>query len=350
MDNRYRQASIIWIIFLIIFLNPIRADIKTTKIAQDNSSKVVMIITFDSHEQPLSIGSGFYISEDGKIATNYHVIEEANSAIVKEIGSDEKTKVDSVVQISAEHDLAIIKINKVTKPLKLGKDETLLVGEKIVSIGNPEGLEGTVSEGIVSGFRSLNEDFRLIQITAPISPGSSGGPVFNSEGELIGIATASIVSGQNLNFAIPISALNKLISEKPLDLKLNQVNFPLLSKKQSQLVYSQEIELIRIIDYSYGTRYVGGSGYFEFSIYNGSQHDIKNIKVIIIFYKNDPNKTITVGKPPVHFEAYDIKEIIPSKLSKRIKKLIDPLDSDWVAHFRVLDYNILPYSEELQFK
>lgn len=275
-----KKAKRNFIILLIFFISVYLLWADTKKIVQDNLSKVVMIITFDPNNQPLTIGSGFYISQDGKIATNYHVIEGAASAIVKEVGSDKKLSVDKVIQMSAEHDLAIIKINKTTESVILGRDETLLVGEKVVAIGNPEGLEGTVSEGIVSGFRSVSKDFRVIQITAPISPGSSGGPFFNSKGEAVGIATASIVSGQNLNFAIPISALLNLISMEPLNHKLSHIDFPLLVKKKAQLIDSRGTELVRVVDYNLSGYDRSTSGYIEFSIFNGSRHDLSSHLII----------------------------------------------------------------------
>ena len=334
-----------FLILLLLLINVFILRAETKKIVQDNLSKVVMIITLDSNNQPLSIGSGFYISTDGKIATNYHVIEGAASAIVKEVGSDEKISVDSIIQMRAEHDLAIIKIKRTTNPVVVGKDETLLVGERVVAIGNPEGLEGTVSEGIVSGFRSVTEDFRIIQITAPISQGSSGGPLFNSKGEVIGIATASIVSGQNLNFAIPISTLNNLSSQKILNLKLNQVDFPIFAEKALQGPSSFETELVRVVDYKLGEYARSTSGYIEFSIFNGSQHAINNIKIVVIFYKgiwdSKSGQTIREGDYPVHFEEYIIYETIPSRLSKRFLWTIDPLDEYWIAEFRVLKFDIV---------
>jgi hypothetical protein len=349
----YREM-ILSFILVILSVPSVNADIMTTKIVKENLSKIVMIITFDSNDQPLSIGSGFYISDDGAIATNYHVIESAASAIIKEIGSSKKFSVDSVVNLNSEYDIAILKINKSTVSVRIGDEDKLIVGENIVAIGNPEGLEGTVSEGIISGFRKINDDFRIMQITAPISPGSSGGPVFNNSGEVIGIATASFTSGQNLNFAIPITSMSKIKSEKPINLKLNQINFPILSKKKNEIINTKERELVRVIDYSYGTQYVGGSGIFDFSIYNGTLHDIKSTKIVILFFKSkwdDRNKkTIKKDDIPIHYEAYEIKDNIPSRLSKRISRTISPIESNWIADFRVLDYTILPSSGNILFK
>ena len=150
---------------------------QSKSVIKSTLEKVVMIIAMDQDDQPLGIGSGFVVSEDGEIATNYHVIEGASSAIVKFVNRDDKFMVNTIVHKNPEYDIAIIKVNAKTDPLKFGDDELAGVGEKIMAIGNPEGLEGTVSEGIISGFRKIDDNLRLIQITTPISPGSSGGPV-----------------------------------------------------------------------------------------------------------------------------------------------------------------------------
>jgi len=86
------------------------------------------------------------------------------------------------------------------------------VGDEVFVVGNPYGLEGTLSQGIMSGLRSVGPD-SLLQITAPISPGSSGGQVLNSQGEVIGVAVATLTDGQNLNFAIPVSYLKAFLTE-----------------------------------------------------------------------------------------------------------------------------------------
>ena len=106
-----------------------------------------------------------------------------------------------------------------TPSLSLGNSDTVQVGETVYAVGNPQGLEGTFSQGIVSSIRQVGSD-KVLQITAPISPGSSGGPVLNSKGEVIGVSVATFRGGQNLNFAIPSNYLKVLIAKagppKPL--------------------------------------------------------------------------------------------------------------------------------------
>lgn len=107
-----------------------------------------------------------------------------------------------------KNDIALLRVVGAEAPsLPLGDSQKVAVGDEVYVAGNPEGLEGTFSEGIVSAIRGT----RLLQITAPISPGSSGGPVMNQRGEVIGFAAGGREKGQNLNFAIPVSFLSALI-------------------------------------------------------------------------------------------------------------------------------------------
>ncbi len=153
-----------------------------------------------------------------------------------------------VVDINEELDYAVLKIEGSNLPtVKLGNSDNVRIGEQIVVIGNPKGLENSVSDGLVSGIRNFTGKFNMYQISAPISPGSNGSPVFNRRGEVIGIATASIWEGQNLNFAIPINYIKKSINKKVLmSLKeyiyqLNKVYFPPLTK---EIVIPEEIRKI----------------------------------------------------------------------------------------------------------
>ncbi|GAG54367.1 unnamed protein product, partial [marine sediment metagenome] len=117
-----------------------------------------------------------------------------------------------LVSADYQRDLTLLKITGViTSPLIiLGDINQVAVGEEVYAVGNPQGLEGTFSQGIVSSIRQIGSDM-LFQITAPISPGSSGGPVLNTQGKVIGIAVATFSGGQNLNFAIPASYLVPLL-------------------------------------------------------------------------------------------------------------------------------------------
>ncbi|MDP8212244.1 MAG: trypsin-like peptidase domain-containing protein [Candidatus Zapsychrus exili] len=151
-------------------------------------------------------GSGFIISSDGYIVTNSHVVNGDSSVTIKMI---EENKVYSNVQVVKDNkirDIALLKINSNDSfaPVMLGDSDSAVEGERIVALGNPKGLENTVSDGLVSSIREM-DGTKVLQISAPISSGSSGGPLFNMRGEVIGVTTFTIVEGQNLNFAISIN-------------------------------------------------------------------------------------------------------------------------------------------------
>ena len=164
-----------------------------------------------------NIGTGFIISSDGKIVTNYHVIDKATSGTVT-LSNNTTYDIDYVLGYSkptnfGDKDLAVIKINATNLPVcTLGDSDRVQVGDKVVTIGNPLGIQNVVSEGIVSKVWTNNESLPagLIQITAPISPGNSGGPLFNMSGEVIGVNTFYSTEGQNLNFALPINWLKQI--------------------------------------------------------------------------------------------------------------------------------------------
>jgi serine protease Do len=160
-----------------------------------------------------SLGTGFVLRSDGWIATNLHVI--AGSARVKvTLRSRPELDAVEVMAFSLEHDLAILRVEARDLPvLSLGDSDAMHAGDAIVAIGNPMGLEDTVSNGLVSARRSVDQDTEVLQISAPIAPGSSGGPIFNDRGEVIGIATAVLLQGQNLNFGMPARYLATLLKD-----------------------------------------------------------------------------------------------------------------------------------------
>ena len=156
----------------------------------------------DANSQPLTLGSGFFVRA-GEIASNLHVVEGAARGYAKLVGEKTKFDVEGIVSVDPERDLVVLKSSAArSQMLSLGNSDGVQVGEPVYAVGNPQGLEGTFSQGIVSSIREVGAN-KLLQITAPISPGSSGGPVLNGKGEVIGVSVATFRGGQNLNFAIP---------------------------------------------------------------------------------------------------------------------------------------------------
>jgi hypothetical protein len=147
------------------------------------------------------------------IATNYHVIEGATKASCYTDDSSIKYDIEGYVAADLNVDLILLKVPSLNEPALVLSNEPVSPGQKIYAFGSPKGLPATISDGIVSGMRDF-DGYKLIQMTAPISPGSSGGPVINMKGELIGISVSQLTEGQNLNFAIPKSYLELLLQFK----------------------------------------------------------------------------------------------------------------------------------------
>jgi S1-C subfamily serine protease len=184
---------------------------------------VVDVWTRNIYNIPRGAGSGFVWDEWGHIVTNYHVIAGASEAHVRL--SDGRDYPASLVGASSEHDLAVLKINvpiKPPRPIEIGESENLRVGQKVFAIGNPFGLDWTLTTGIVSALdRSIGEErgqaiHHLIQTDAAINPGNSGGPLLDSAGRLIGVNTAIYSpSGAyaGVGFAIPADTVNVIVPQ-----------------------------------------------------------------------------------------------------------------------------------------
>jgi tetratricopeptide (TPR) repeat protein len=197
-------------------LSLLQAQDQLPELVRRIKPSAVAIETFDARNEKLSRGSGFFIDFD-RVVTNRHVIDNAFRA---EVHSYNGTvyPVKGVIAVDAEGDLALLRIDAPpgqVRPLVLDRTSPQ-EGESVVVIGNPLGLEGSVTNGIVSAVRDIPTFGRIIQITAPISPGSSGSPVVNMHGQVIGVATLQVTGGQSVNFAIPSERISQLQSGGPL--------------------------------------------------------------------------------------------------------------------------------------
>jgi len=174
----------------------------------------VAIRVYDRGGTVVGQGTGFFITSTGEVITNYHVLQEAEYADVKTSDGD-VYPVKKVLADDREGDLIRISVDTfgdATRPVSIAKIVPE-VGEHVVVFGSPLGLERTVSDGIISAVREIPGFGRIMQVTAPISPGSSGSPVANMKGEVVGIVSFFVGPGQNLNFAIPGERIVKLTPE-----------------------------------------------------------------------------------------------------------------------------------------
>jgi tetratricopeptide (TPR) repeat protein len=208
----------------------VRAETETIDLkalAKKARPAVLLLVVSDANGKEIATGTGFVVSSDGKLITNFHVIEGAANAVAKAENGG-LFPVEGVLASDPKNDLVLLKLKGKELPfLTLGKSENIEVGTRIAVIGSPLGLEGTLSEGIVSSVRELENNQRLLQVTAAISPGSSGSPVLNAKGNVIGVASALLRSGQSLNFAVPIDYVIHLMASVRGESELRSFGTPM---------------------------------------------------------------------------------------------------------------------------
>ncbi|MCD4729941.1 MAG: S1C family serine protease [Bacteroidales bacterium] len=334
-----------------------QAMLTSVDIARKTLENTVSLVMQDENRQTLALGSAV-ILENGKIITNVHVISGAKYGYALKNGSEIKMNISGYLAIDNENDLALLSVPEIQtlQPLEL---DTIFpeIGENIFAAGNPKGLSGTFSEGIVSSIRQYEGEY-LIQISAPISPGSSGGAIVNSKCKLIGIAVGGIENGQNLNFAIPAKYINHLI-ETRLD-KTISLNIPKNNKSnKKEIEKARDLVKIKNIIWYYDSGIFAASNQtdnplIEFSIYNKTSNPISDVEILIIIYDQE-------GLPvDYQFIAsnYSFGQIMPG-LAKKVENIkadySDYLNwqsgregivkvskkKGYTAEFRVLDYKIL---------
>jgi tetratricopeptide (TPR) repeat protein len=187
-------------------------QIDLISLSKKASPAVMLLVISDSNGKEVATGTGFLISAEGKLITSYHVIEKGPKVVAK-AGNGGLYPVEGVLASDPKNDLAMLMITGKDLPfLKLSTNNKTEVGTRIAIIGSPLGLEGSMSEGIVSAVRDFNAGRQLIQLTAAISPGSSGSPVLDAKGLVIGIASSFLQGGQALNFAVPAEAAIALVA------------------------------------------------------------------------------------------------------------------------------------------
>jgi S1-C subfamily serine protease len=184
-------------------------------LAKQTRPAVYLLVLQYEDGKTIGAGTGFLVSADGLLVTNQHVVAEAHTIIAKAENGG-LFPVTRIIDTDPRNDLALIQFNAKDLPfLSLAPDGSAEAGTRIAIIGSPLGLEGTLTEGIVSARRRLPKEKRdVIQISAPISQGSSGSPVLDSQGRVIGVASFLLQDGQALNFASPSEQLRKLLEKR----------------------------------------------------------------------------------------------------------------------------------------
>ena len=228
--NRFLCKSFLALTAVLLLFGTITtAPSQTTLSAEDIAEKALAATVYlemkDKNGKTLGIGSGFFIKSN-LIATNYHVIEGAAKGTAKLVGKDTTYNIEGFTATDQRNDLAILKVTAYgVKPLSLSDSDVVRIGETVYVAGNPKGLEGTFSNGIISSRQDKNTK-EWIQMTAPISLGSSGGPVLNHKGKVIGVSLSwyrnsdDPLNAQPLNILIPSNYVQTLLihysTAKPL--------------------------------------------------------------------------------------------------------------------------------------
>ena len=299
-----KQLVVVFILTFVFKNNLISQTFNAQEIYKKYNDAVVVIHAFNN-DKLVSQGSGVILNDKGFVVTNYHVYEGSTKIEIVH-----KLKVIPHIEIygfDKEKDILILKIDSKNFPtFKIGNSNNLKIGQKIFTIGSPLGLENSISEGIISGLRKYEEvERKLIQITASISSGSSGGAVINDKGEIIGISTLTLKEGQSLNFAIPIEDVLQVennYNDEDFNINSAEEYFKIgLAKQRLQdhrgaiSDYNKVIELNPQYAYAYYNRGI-------------AKYDLEDYRGAI----SDYNKAIELN--PQYAEAYYNRGIAKRKL------------------------------------
>lgn len=300
-------------VFRLFFPTFILAQESIADLVKKVSPAVVAIHTYDNDGKAIGQGTGFIVSDTGEVVTNYHVLLEAFSGEVKMVSG----KIFPIRGIIAEdHESDLIKIildaKETTFPTVNLAERSVRAGQRVVVVGSPLGLEGTVSDGLVSAVREVPGFGTIFQMTAPISPGSSGSPVFDLKGNLVGVATLVIKEAENIGFAIPSSKVrvlqeleqwrewvNQIRKEK--ELGLQQWTSRLKSDYRISAGWAlKEFSFSEWVDMGMWTSLQTAEGLCNRGIYEWGLHypTMDQIKVAIGYFKQ------SVEKDPEYAEAY----------------------------------------------
>jgi S1-C subfamily serine protease len=332
-----RWIGLLWVASLLLLGTTVVQAQTAQEIAKRAFGSTVLLVMEDTNGQPLSLGSGFFV-RDGEVATNLHVVEGAARGYAKIIGQRAKYDIDGIIAVDPERDLVVLKISGArAAALTLGNSESVQVGEIVYAVGNPQGLEGTFSQGIVSSIREVGAD-KLLQITAPISPGSSGGPVLSGKGEVVGVSVATFRGGQNLNFAIPSIYLKQLLTKSGPAKPLTQVKSVKAQKSILADLGGRSSDGVVGVQLTWDLPGNQFSGRYSFSFRNKLRDDVKNVYCLVVFKDSKGG--------PIEIDVVGYDGVIPAGLAKRVHSEVDGsigVLTKWKAsavELRILDFEL----------
>lgn len=307
--------TVILILYSYCGVNVVEAQ-KSQEIAKKALASTVLLVMEDSNGQPFSLGSGFFV-RNNQVVTNLHVVSGAARGYVKLVGKKTKYNIEGITAVDKARDLVILKVSALgTQRIPLGDSDMVQIGESIYAVGNPRGLEGTFSQGIISSIRNVGTD-KIFQLTAPISPGSSGGPVLNNKGEVIGVSVATFRGGQNLNFAIPSNYLTALIRQIGVPQPLSHSKTTRRQRSLLDDLGGSSVEGIAAGSFTWDHKeghksnvYGFLSEGYTFSVRNKLRESVKNVYCVVIFYDKQGD--------PIDSEIVLFEGVILPGLAKRV--------------------------------
>lgn len=300
---------------------------------------VVLIKTYAAGHVPLKIGSGFFISPGDALVTNAHVIAGAVEVeIVLHDGTT--TTVTQVLALAPDKDIAILSAKG--PPLEIS-ERIPEVGEPIFVLGSPEGLSATFSNGIVSAIRAQNES-PVIQITAPISPGSSGGPVVDEKGKVLGVASFYYKEGQNLNFAVGCATIPPMLAaKKTMPLAVAGYKIDEASKRNGSLFGQDRLTIVRMTE---------NRGKLSLAIKNNETSPVYRVALRLLFYEDPREAQLIENKREAATLEASLKEIGRTTKLQRILAILNKDFASWtieeLATLDEFDSNVTVYPKSIR--
>ena len=296
---------------------------KNTNEISKAENSVVKICCYGIDGSESATGSGFVYNDDKTIMTNYHVMTEAYTCKIS-TNKDISYEVDKIVAYSKEKDIAVLSLKESTEltPLTLGDSDLINKGETITAIGSPLGIKNVVSDGVLSG-RIPEKNMEVLQFTASISNGSSGGALFNEKGEVVGITYASYAEGQNLNLAIPINEANAVYNNRQEEYLANSIcliEHPYFSNK-NLFDQAQKTTLGQIASNHEYYEYNNTNNY----VFDATVSSILDGQYIYIYTDNSVSKNYDYDNSNFESEDFENNHLIRIEIDK-IKK--DNMDND----------------------
>ncbi len=307
------------------------------------SGAIVVVEAYDFGGEKSTQGSGVILKDKNILITNFHIFAGNEKLVLKHM--DKEIKFSEIVGLSIDKDVLILKLEDGDFPqVKIGTTVTLKAGNKVYAIGSPMGMENTITEGLIGGFRKFEDkknDIEYIQISAGLSPGSSGGAVLNSEGELIGISTMGFKEGQNLNFAIKIEdVLNVDLGVYSDKVKLESINLFFKGKKlYEDANYEASLEyfdkFLKLVPNDAICLNFRGLTYMQLKEYEKALKDFNQSSKIDIDYLAP-----VINRADINYKMENYEQAIKdySKIMSKFPELVGPVYSRGLAYMQQQDW------------